>query len=103
MRVVIVGTARKDLRDIALYIAEHNPVRAMSYVSELREACLSLADKPLRFGLLPGHEDRDLRIRPHGRYVIIYSVRTDRVLVHRVVNAALDRSNVVIGISGVED
>ena len=101
MRVVIAGSARNDLQDITIYIAEDNPARARSYVRKLREACISLSDSPLRFSLLPDHEG--FRFRPYGRYVIIYSVLEDHVVIHRVVNAALDRSNMVFSSGGEEN
>ena len=40
MKVSLTPAARADLRDIALYIAQENPTRALSFVDELREVIL---------------------------------------------------------------
>ncbi|MCW5720884.1 MAG: type II toxin-antitoxin system RelE/ParE family toxin [Devosia sp.] len=90
MRVLFSRASRRDMRDIALYIAADNPVRAHSFLGEMEEACRLLANKPYRFGLLPNYETRGLRRRPFDRYVIIYGVDEDHVIIHRIANAALD-------------
>ena len=87
--------AESDLLDIALYIAEDTPDRAFSFVDELQQSCDGLADQPLRFPLLPGFEEEDIRRRVHGRYAIIYAVDPALVRVLRIVSAAMDMNRIL--------
>lgn len=95
MRVELSAAAESDLLDIALYIAEDNPDRAFSFVDELQQACDGLADRPLRFPLLPGFEERGIRRRVHRRYAIVYAVDPALVRVLRIVSAAMDISKIL--------
>ena len=52
MKLVLSPAARQDLLDIGDYIADDNPVRALSFVDELEEACKGLLEAPLRFPLI---------------------------------------------------
>ena len=47
MKLQASPRAARDLQEIALYIAQDNPQRAMSFIGELRERCLRVADAPL--------------------------------------------------------
>ena len=89
MRVELSELAGNDLLDIALYIAEDNPDRAFCFVDELEQACDGLADRPLRFPLLPSFEEKGIRRRVHGRYAILYTV-DGLVRVLRIVSTAMD-------------
>jgi plasmid stabilization system protein ParE len=75
--VRLTSLAEAELEAIADYIARDNPRRALSFVQELRERCLSLADMPLAFPLVPRYEDRGIRHRVHGNYQIFYRVVGD--------------------------
>jgi toxin ParE1/3/4 len=90
MRVRFTGASRRDLADIALFIPRDSERRALSLVDELEQACLALADHPDRFSHLEGWEDKNLRRRPYGRYLIVYRVTEDLVMIHRIISAALD-------------
>ncbi|CAG9165409.1 type II toxin-antitoxin system RelE/ParE family toxin [Cupriavidus pinatubonensis] len=72
--VHLTPLAEAELEAIADYIARDNPRRALSFVQELRDRCLSLADMPLAFPLVPRYEDRGIRHRVHGNYQIFYRV-----------------------------
>lgn len=89
MRVELSELAENDLLDIALYIAEDNPDRAFRFVNELQQSCDGLADRPLRFPLLPGFEEGGIRRRIHGRYAILYTV-DGLIRVLRIVSTAMD-------------
>ena len=95
MRVELSALAESDLLDIALYIAEDSPDRAFSFVDELQQACDGLADRPLRFPLLPGFEEKGIRRRVHGRYAIVYAVDPAVVRVLRIVSTAMDISRIL--------
>lgn len=90
MKVEIAAEAERDLVAIANYIARDNPVRALTFLGELRDKCLSLADTPLAFPLVPRYERFGVRRRVHGRYLIFYRVEADQVVVLHVLNGALD-------------
>ncbi|MGJ3626538.1 type II toxin-antitoxin system RelE/ParE family toxin [Sphingomonas sp. MMS24-JH45] len=74
--------ARDDLTEIGDYIAQRPPVRALTYMRELRAACADLAHFPQRFPRSPRHGDNAHR-RVHGNYVIIYDVADEVVHHHR--------------------
>jgi toxin ParE1/3/4 len=74
MKVRILPAAEAELEAIGDYIARDNPRRAVSFVLELRDKCLSLGDMALAFPLVPRYEDRGVRHRVHGSYQIFYRV-----------------------------
>lgn len=69
----------------------------MSFIEELRVACLGLADAPFRFALLNGFATHGYRRRVFGNYLIIYRVAGEAVIVLRIVSAALDLGQVELG------
>lgn len=76
-----------DLEAIGDHIAADNPARAVSFVRELRDVCASIADRPRAFcrrdDLASG-----LRQAVHGRYLLLFTVDEDRVVIERVVHGA---------------
>ncbi|CAG9932967.1 type II toxin-antitoxin system RelE/ParE family toxin [Candidatus Nitrotoga arctica] len=64
--------ARKDLLEIARYIARDNPQRARGFMNELRLQCTLLVEQP---GLGVARPDlaEDLRQLPYERYLISFS------------------------------
>lgn len=89
IRVEIKAAAENDLRDIARYIAQDNPSRAVSYVRELRAKVLSLGERPMSF---PARIDwgAELRSALHGKYVIVFRASADEVVVLRIIHGARD-------------
>lgn len=81
MKVRITAEAQSNLEGIADYIAQDNPLRALTLVQELRDKCLSLADAPLAFPLVPRYERFGVRRRVHGSYLIFYRVEAEGVVV----------------------
>jgi toxin ParE1/3/4 len=79
MKVVITAEAEADLEAIGDYIARDNPARALSYVRELYQLCLDIADMPQAWPVVPRYEHHDIRRRVHGRYLIFYRIRDDRM------------------------
>jgi len=90
MRVIISHEAEADVEEIGDYIAADSPRRAVSYIEELREACLGLSDAPYRFAVLERFESYGYRRRPYGQYSIIYQVGNDSVTIIRVLSTAMD-------------
>ncbi len=97
MIVRILPAARAELEAIGDYIARDNPRRAVSFVRELRDKCLSLADMPLSFPLVPRYEDRGVRHRVHGRYQIFYRVvgQPERIDVLHILHGARDFATIL--------
>ena len=94
MRVVISQSARLDLREIAHDIAQDNKDRAVSFVRELRQKVSELGEPPNAFPIVRHIKQRDVRRRTHRGCLIFYQVRTDRVVVLRVLHGARDYENV---------
>ena len=88
-RLGFAPEAVADLREIASYIAEDDPERAMSFVAELEERAAEAAARPLSFRerayISPG-----LRAIAHGRYLIFFRDLDDEVRIVRVVHGARD-------------
>lgn len=82
MIVEFAAEAVRDLEEIADRIGKDNPARALTFVRELRAACLGLATFPDRFPLVPRYEASGIRHRVHGNYLIVYRVEQARVFSH---------------------
>lgn len=87
--VRISPQAQREIADIRTFIARDNPIRALSFVRELRTRIANIAEMPLRYRerteLRPG-----LRAARHGNYMIFFKVDGDRVEVLRVRHGATD-------------
>jgi toxin ParE1/3/4 len=93
--VEVAPAAREDLHGIALYIADDNPTRALSFVAELEDRFVAIGERPLSF---PLREDISpgLRSASHGRYRILFRDRPEAVRIVRVVHAARDAAAMAI-------
>jgi addiction module RelE/StbE family toxin len=90
MKVVFSGQAQAGLRDIALYIARHNPVRARSFVREIQARARAIGEMPRAHPLVPRYADRGIRRCPYRDYLIFYRVDDDVVSVVHIQHAARD-------------
>ncbi len=97
MHVHITAEARHDLFQIAEVIAQNNPSRAFSFIDELEEKCLSLADSPKAFSLVPRYEAYGIRRRVYGNYLIFYRVEAEQVVIIHVLHGAIDYSDIFEG------
>lgn len=88
--VVITEDAWNDLLDIARFIAEDHPDRALRFLDMLHAKCHSLGANPRAFGLVPGFESSNIRRRVHGAYLIIFRERGPSIEVLRVLHGARD-------------
>ena len=95
MIVSLSVNAERDLEAVGDYIARDDPIRALSFLGELRAKCLGLADFPDRFPLVPRYEHRGIRHRVHGNYVIFYRVEADRVVILHVLSGARDYAEIL--------
>ncbi len=95
MIVVITTEAEADLERIGDHIALNNPFRALSYVQELRQSCERLTDMPYGFPLVPRYEDKGVRRRVHGNYLIFYRISKSTIDVIHVLHGAMDYERVL--------
>ena len=90
MIVVITSKAEADLEIIADNIAKDNPLRALSFVTELRERCMRLSETPMAFPLVPRYEHLGLRRRIFGAYLIFFRISMDRIEVIHILHGAMN-------------
>jgi plasmid stabilization system protein ParE len=90
VNVVLTAAAEADLEEIGDWIAQDNPRRALSFVTELRESCDGLAVHPRRFALVERYRAHGVRRRVHGAYLILYVAETQQVSVLRILHGARD-------------
>jgi addiction module RelE/StbE family toxin len=78
-------SARQDLADILLFIANDNPRAAKKMKVLISEAILPAAEHPHIFRR--GRVDGTYEIIVHPNYLLIYQVVADRIRVMRVLHA----------------
>lgn len=88
MKVVFSRRSGREVEEIADFIAADNAGRAESFAEELIGKARSLALHPHRHPLLDGHEREGIRKCAHGKYVILYRVETDKILVLHILHGA---------------
>lgn len=89
MKVRIAQAAFDDLRDIGHWIALDDPERAISFVRELAEKCLSLSDRALLYPYAP-EAGEGVRKRRHRKYLILYHVGAETIEVLHVIHGMRD-------------
>jgi len=75
--------------EIALYIAQDSPDRALSFVDELEGRCAALGKAP-GIGTARPELGDGIRMLPHGRYLIFYRQTQRTVRIERIVHGARD-------------
>lgn len=95
MKVVISSDARQDLLRIALHIARDNPVRARSFIGELRDKARQIGTMPRAFPLIPLFETRGIRRRSWRGYGMLYSLSAEHVLILRFVGPGQDHDRLL--------
>ncbi|WP_428662082.1 type II toxin-antitoxin system RelE/ParE family toxin [Reyranella sp.] len=87
MKVILSRTAERDLEQIGDWIAQNNPVRAVSFVGELRSASNGIG-RALRFyPLVDESRDSALRRRVHGNCLIFLDIGTAGVEILHILTA----------------
>lgn len=90
MKVSLTPAAEADLEAIGDWIAQDSPERALTFVAELREACLGLARLPEGYALVPRYERFGVRRRVFGNYLIFYRFKERTIEVVHVLHGARD-------------
>jgi toxin ParE1/3/4 len=73
MLVELSSFIESDLEAIADYIAQDNPMRAVSFIREIREELRLVGQNPLLYQLRP-EIGEDARLAVVGRYVILFHI-----------------------------
>jgi toxin ParE1/3/4 len=84
MQCVFSPSAELDLEEIADYIAQDSPRRAMSFIQELREHCEKIINFPEKTRERPEIAE-GIRLVPFGRYVICYTIGYEEIRIERIV------------------
>jgi toxin ParE1/3/4 len=95
VKVVFTRNAEEDLEGIGDWIAQDNPVRAASFVTELRRACLAIGRAPRSYPFVDQVRDPLLRRRVYGSYLIFYDIGTAAVEILHVLHGARDYEFIV--------
>lgn len=90
MNVKLTRHAEADLAEVADFIAKDNPILALEFIEELYQKCVTLADLPEAFPLVPRYKALGVRRRLHGDYLILYTVKGQTISVLRIVHGARD-------------
>ena len=90
MKLIVTAEAERDLRTIGRWIAQDNPQRAITFVRELRRACLRLKEFPEKHPLLARQSTSGLRRQVHGNYLIFYRIGIDGIEVIHILHGASD-------------
>lgn len=88
-KLVFSRLAESDLESVGDYIADDNPLRAVSFIDEIRDHCRKIATMP------KAHPQRDdiaagLRMATHGEYLIFFREADGGVRVERILHGARD-------------
>jgi toxin ParE1/3/4 len=83
-----------DLDDIADFIAQDNPRRAVTFIKEIRLKFREILNNPLAYQLHPDIGD-EARMATIGNYAILFRVVADSVRIERVAYGNRDLPNVL--------
>jgi plasmid stabilization system protein ParE len=89
-RIVFADAAEQDLEAIGDYIAQQNLHRAVTFVLELRERCMSIAEMSKRSPLLQSNRSAGIRRCAHGSHLIFYRIESERIEILHVLHGATD-------------
>lgn len=95
MKVIITAAAFADLDGIFAYIAQDNPKRANSFVTELQRRCYELSDLSEAFAYLDGYKHYGMRRRVYEKYSIIYRMIDGEVWITHIVHASRKLENLL--------
>ena len=76
-----------DMESIGDYIAQDNPVRAVSFIDELYAQCRIINEQPQGYQKRPELGD-NVRLCAYGRYVIFFTSSEKEVRIERVLHGA---------------
>ena len=89
MKLGIAPLAEHDLEAIGDWIAQDNPVRAVSFTEELYQQCLLIAESPVIYRERP-ELGQGVRSCAYGRYLVLFRVLDAEVRVERILHGSRD-------------
>lgn len=89
MRLELSRFVETDLDDIASFIAQDNPHRALSFIQDIRAKFRDIQGAPLIYRLRPDIGE-DARLALVGHYAILFRIVGDAVRIERVVYGGRD-------------
>ena len=89
MKLELSPAAQLDLMDIAMFIAEDNPKRALTFTDELEAKCEALCRAP-GIGTSRPELGSGIRVFPHGRYLIFYREANEQLRIERFLHSSRD-------------
>ncbi len=89
MKVTFSPAAEADLTGIAIFIAQDNPKRALTFVDELESKCDVLGRAP-GIGTSRPELGEGIRVLPHGRYLIFYREANKGLRIERITHSSRD-------------
>ena len=95
MKVVITEAAWSDMLRIGRTIQADNPKRAETFLDELHHCCVTLADMPKAYPIIPRYEKAGIRRRVHGNYLVFYRFADERIEVLHVLHGAQDYESIL--------
>lgn len=78
-----------DPMDVAIFIAQDNPKRALTFVGELEGKCDALGRAPGIGTSLP-ELGEGIRILPHGRCLVFYREANQGLRIERILHGSRD-------------
>ena len=90
MKLLFTASAEANLETIGDWIARDNPMRAVSFIRELRLACHRILDAPDGYELVPRFAAQGVRRKVHGNYLIFYVADQTAVTVIHVLHVVGD-------------
>lgn len=96
MIVVVTAEAESDLEAIGDYIVQDNPVRALTFIREVRAQCETLADFPNRFPVVRKYEREGVRQRVFGNYALSYRTDASRVVVLHILHSERNHDAILL-------
>jgi plasmid stabilization system protein ParE len=93
MRLELSRFVESDLDDIAGYIAQDNPRRAVSFIQEIRAKFREIHHNALLYQLRPDIGN-GARMTTIGSYAILFRITNDVIRIERVVYGGRDLSGV---------
>ncbi|CCD99005.1 type II toxin-antitoxin system RelE/ParE family toxin [Bradyrhizobium sp. STM 3809] len=90
MTVILTAEAEADLEQIVEYVEAQSPASALKLLRQLRDKCDTLIDAPRGYPLVPRYEDRGIRRRPFGQFLIFYRLRDDTIEIIHILHGARD-------------
>ncbi|CAI2413031.1 type II toxin-antitoxin system RelE/ParE family toxin [Serratia plymuthica] len=87
MGLTLSPVAIRDIENIGDYIAQDNPARALSFISELYNQCQRIGESPEVYQKRP-ELGRDVRISTYGKYLIVFTAIQRNVRIERILHGA---------------